>query len=103
LEGIETADLNFESLSALAKKTRLIITTVGPYAKLGEPVVEACVKNGTHYVDWYDFTSHKVERRLTDVLSTGEIPWVKEMIEKYDLEAKANGAIVSALSLCKGY
>ncbi|KAH0566133.1 hypothetical protein GP486_000463 [Trichoglossum hirsutum] len=93
--GIESADLNFESLSALAKKARLIITTVGPYAKLGEPVIEACVKNGTHYVDWYSFISTlEVEHRLADVLSTGEIPWVKEMIKKYDSEAKANGAII---------
>ncbi|KAI9780050.1 MAG: hypothetical protein M1839_007032 [Geoglossum umbratile] len=75
--GIETADLNFESLSSLAKKTHVLISTVGPYTTLGEPVVEACVKNGTHYLD-----------------CTGEIPWVKRMIEKYDTEAKANGAII---------
>jgi hypothetical protein len=30
---------------------------------------------------------------LTDV-STGETPWLKEMIEKYDKTARSNGAIV---------
>ncbi|KAH0537000.1 hypothetical protein FGG08_006172 [Glutinoglossum americanum] len=75
--GIEIADLNFESLSALAKKTCVVITTVGPYSKLGEPVIEACVKNSTHCLD-----------------CSGEIPWISEMIKKYDLEAKANGAII---------
>jgi short subunit dehydrogenase-like uncharacterized protein len=61
----------------LAKKTRCIITTVGPYAQYGEPVVAACAKNGTHYVD-----------------CTGEIPWVLDMIEKYHDIAKGTGAIL---------
>ncbi|KAI9773569.1 MAG: hypothetical protein M1840_006843 [Geoglossum simile] len=75
--GIETADLDPESLSSLAKKTHVLISTIGPYTKLGEPVIEACVKNGTHYLD-----------------CTGEIPWVKRMIGKYELEAEASGAII---------
>jgi short subunit dehydrogenase-like uncharacterized protein len=52
LIGIETADLKKEQLDALAKKAQLIITTVGPYALYGEPVVAACAENGTHYLDW---------------------------------------------------
>ena len=58
------------------KKTRVLINTVGPYHLYSSPVVEACAKNGTHYLD-----------------VTGESPWVLEMIEKYHDIAKANHAI----------
>lgn len=39
-------------LDTLARKTKLIISTVGPFMHYGTPVVEACAINGTHYVDW---------------------------------------------------
>ena len=56
----------------------MLITVVGPYAKYGAAVVEACASQGTHYFD-----------------VTGESPWVLDMVEKYDKLAKANNAIVS--------
>jgi short subunit dehydrogenase-like uncharacterized protein len=37
----------------LARKTKVIIATVGPYQDFGEPMLAACAKNGTHYLDWY--------------------------------------------------
>ncbi|MCJ1282282.1 hypothetical protein MMC26_001605 [Xylographa opegraphella] len=75
--GVEIASLDPEDLDALVKKTKLLITTVGPFHKYGSPVVEACAGNGTHYVD-----------------STGETPWVLEMIRKYHDIAQANRAIM---------
>lgn len=54
-----------------------MINAVGPYHLYSSPVVEACAKNGTHYLD-----------------VTGEAPWVLEMIEKYHEIAKANHAII---------
>lgn len=74
---IEVAQLNQEDLNALAKRTRLIISTVGPYCLYGSDVVEACAKQGTHYLD-----------------VTGETPWVLEMIREHHETAKANGAIM---------
>ncbi|OCK77102.1 hypothetical protein K432DRAFT_384955 [Lepidopterella palustris CBS 459.81] len=74
---IEICELKKNELDVLARKTRLVITTVGPYMKYGEPVVEACANNGTHYLD-----------------CTGEAPWLKDMIEKYHETAKKNGAIM---------
>ena len=59
------------------RKTRVLINTVGPYHLYSSPVVEACARNGTHYLD-----------------ATGESPWVLEMIEKYHEIAKANHAII---------
>lgn len=78
---IEVAQLTESDLDALAKKTRLIINTVGPYCKYGEPVVKACAQNGTHYVD-----------------VTGESPWVKDMVERYHEKARETGAIVRHLT-----
>lgn len=69
--------MNKQDLHALAKKTRVLINTVGPYHRHGEPVVEACAANGTHYLD-----------------VTGESPWVREMIDKYHKTAQASGAII---------
>lgn len=39
------------SLRAMAQRARVVATTVGPYIKYGEPVVEACVAAATDYVD----------------------------------------------------
>ena len=39
------------SLAALAARTRVLATTVGPYARLGRDVALACAEHGTHYAD----------------------------------------------------
>ncbi|KAI9930462.1 hypothetical protein ASPWEDRAFT_26988 [Aspergillus wentii DTO 134E9] len=74
---ILAVQLTAEELGPLAQKTKLIINCIGPYHLYSTPVVEACAKNGTHYVD-----------------ATGETPWVKSIIEKYHETAKSNGAIL---------
>lgn len=63
------------SLEALAGRTRAIISTVGPYQLYGEPMVAACVKAGTDYVDL-----------------CGEPAWMAAMIPAYEKAAKASGA-----------
>ena len=73
---IET-QLTASDLSSLAKKTRVLINVVGPYHLYSTPVVQACAENGTHYVD-----------------ATGETPWVKEIILKFEDKAKKSGAIL---------
>ncbi|KAI9641505.1 hypothetical protein NHQ30_010314 [Ciborinia camelliae] len=75
--GIEICNLDDAELSALAKKTKVILATVGPYALHGERCFKACAENGTHYFD-----------------VTGEVPWVAEMIKKYESTAKASGSIL---------
>ena len=50
---IEICEQKNPDLTELAKKTKVILTTVGPYALYGEPVVQACVEAGTHYLDVY--------------------------------------------------
>ena len=68
------ADCNdTESLIKLTSKTKVICTTVGPYAKLGTNLIEACIKTNTNYCD-----------------ITGETQWIRKMIDKYHLKAKEN-------------
>jgi short subunit dehydrogenase-like uncharacterized protein len=40
-----------ESVHAIAGDARVVITTVGPYVRYGEPLVAACAATGTDYVD----------------------------------------------------
>ncbi|KAG0257287.1 hypothetical protein BGZ95_005285 [Linnemannia exigua] len=68
---------DLESLEAMAAQTKVLIITVGPFMKYGEPVVAACIKQGTHYVD-----------------STGESPFVNNIIHKYHQEALDKGVIL---------
>jgi short subunit dehydrogenase-like uncharacterized protein len=63
------------SLDALAQRARVVISTVGPYQLYGEPLVAACARNGTDYVDL-----------------CGEPAWMAAMIAKYDAAAKESGA-----------
>ncbi|MGY1802421.1 saccharopine dehydrogenase family protein [Blastococcus sp. SYSU D00922] len=63
------------SLADLAAQTRVLATTVGPYARYGMPVVEACAAAGTHYADL-----------------TGEVLFVREAIDRVDAVARETGA-----------
>ncbi|EMF13192.1 uncharacterized protein SEPMUDRAFT_148566 [Sphaerulina musiva SO2202] len=75
--GIEISQLNKNDLTELAKKTKVLISTVGPFHKYGEAAFAACAETGTHYLD-----------------CTGEVPWVYDMTAKYHALAKKNGAIM---------
>jgi short subunit dehydrogenase-like uncharacterized protein len=66
-----------DDLAALAARTRVVATTVGPYVRHGLPLVRACAKAGTHYADL-----------------TGEVLFVRESIDRYDATARATGARV---------
>ena len=43
--------LDDEAAAALAARTRVLATTVGPYLRYGLPLVRACATAGTHYAD----------------------------------------------------
>jgi len=63
------------SLEAMTARAKVVLTTVGPYQLYGEPLVAACVKTGTDYVDL-----------------CGEPNWMAEMIAKYEGAARQSGA-----------
>src|SRR6476659_9948398 len=50
-ELIEADAADAEALAHMAAATRVVITTVGPYTKYGEPLVKACAESATDYVD----------------------------------------------------
>ncbi|XP_029409973.1 saccharopine dehydrogenase-like oxidoreductase isoform X2 [Nannospalax galili] len=50
--GIIICDIsNPASLDEMATKTTLVLNCVGPYRFYGEPIVKACIENGTSYID----------------------------------------------------
>jgi short subunit dehydrogenase-like uncharacterized protein len=65
------------SLAAVAERTRVVITTVGPFLEYGGPLVAACAAAGTDYVDITgepDFVDHMyVEHHATAVASGARI------------------------------
>jgi short subunit dehydrogenase-like uncharacterized protein len=76
------ADVNDpDSLAAMAARTKVVLNLCGPYTLHGRPVIEACVANGAHYFDL-----------------TGEIPFVRQMIDTYDARAKEAGVKVVQVS-----
>ena len=45
-------DINDQpSIDAIAKDTHVIVSTAGPFMRLGKPIVDAAVRQGTHYCD----------------------------------------------------
>lgn len=64
-----------DALDALTAKGRVILTTVGPYAKYGSKLVAACARSGTDYVDL-----------------AGEAPWIQLMIDTHQAQAEETGA-----------
>ena len=63
------------SLRTLCAQTKVVISTVGPYALYGEPLVKVCAESGTDYCDL-----------------TGEPQWVRQMIDRYQAVAQKSGA-----------
>ncbi len=63
------------ALEAMARRARVIISTVGPYQLYGEALLAACAMVGTDYVDL-----------------CGEPAWMAAMIPRYEAQARASGA-----------
>ncbi|MCU1369475.1 MAG: hypothetical protein JWO77_669 [Ilumatobacteraceae bacterium] len=59
----------------LAEAARVVVSTVGPYARYGSPLVGAVAAAGTDYCDL-----------------TGEPQWMRRMLDAHSAEAEASGA-----------
>ncbi|WP_033073447.1 saccharopine dehydrogenase family protein [Sphingopyxis sp. MWB1] len=66
------------SLDAMAERSKVVLTTVGPYQLYGADLVAACVRAGTAYADL-----------------CGEPGWMREMIDAHEQAAKASGARIT--------
>jgi short subunit dehydrogenase-like uncharacterized protein len=62
-------------LRKMCHEARTIVSTVGPYALYGEPLVKVCAETGTDYCDL-----------------TGEVQWIRRMIDRYGSAARASDA-----------
>jgi short subunit dehydrogenase-like uncharacterized protein len=81
--GAETAVVDVrdtQGLDALADRVGVLINCVGPFIDFGEPVVRAAIAAGTHYID-----------------TTGEQPFVKNMLVHTTWAQSQNVAVVPAL------
>lgn len=67
--------LDAPAIAAIARRTKVICTTAGPYAKYGNEIVAACAEYGTHYCDL-----------------AGEVQWMRRMIDAHHETAKRSGA-----------
>lgn len=63
------------ALDDLAASTRVVVSTVGPYALHGSPLVAAVVDAGSDYCDL-----------------TGEVQWMRRMIDAHQRRAEETGA-----------
>jgi len=69
---IVAASQDQAAVDAAVSRTRVVLSTAGPFALYGTPIVDACVRFRTHYVD-----------------ITGESPWMREMAARYHEPARA--------------
>jgi short subunit dehydrogenase-like uncharacterized protein len=83
--GIETAQYEVaevihtvEALSHLFKGSSVVLNTVGPFARFGPEVVEACLNAGCHYTD-----------------TTGEQDWLIRLDEEFGAKFAAKGLLLS--------
>lgn len=65
------------TVDAACAEAACVISCAGPFSQVGMPVVDACVRVGTHYVD-----------------STGEVPFVRRAIAAYHEAAVAKGVVL---------
>lgn len=75
----DSGDVN--ALSSMVRATKVIVSTTGPFLKYGSELVRQCSLNGTHYCD-----------------ITGEIDWIRIMIDMHCAAAERTGAKI--VSLC---
>ena len=63
-----------ESIDKFVSKTKVVLSTAGPFARYSNLVVKSCIENRTHYTD-----------------ITGENHWVKDLIDEYHEKASEEG------------
>ena len=74
ITAIEADSANQTLIDAMVARTRVMLSTAGPFAQYGDRLVDACVRLGTHYAD-----------------ITGETVWARSLIDRYHSIASAAG------------
>jgi short subunit dehydrogenase-like uncharacterized protein len=75
---VATADIDDPaSVAALVEAGDVLVSTVGPFARFGEPALRAAIDNGAHYLD-----------------STGEPAFVRRVFEEFGPQAEQAGVLL---------
>ena len=75
--------VDFDALKCVTADARVVLTTVGPYARYGSNLVRACAETATDYCDL-----------------CGEVQWMQRMIDAHQEAAAASGA---RIVMCCGF
>ena len=83
IEVLEVDSFDNKAIDSMCSKTKLVLTTVGPYNLYGEYLVKSCISHDTHYVDL-----------------TGEPEFVNKIRTKYsDLASQSKSIIINSCGL----
>lgn len=80
LGGLESATADIaepDTVRALVEKGDVLVSTVGPFARWGDPAVDAAIDAGAHYID-----------------STGEGPFIRRVFEQGGPRAERSGSLL---------
>jgi len=66
-----------QAVAAFVGRARVVVATAGPFKQYSDVVVGQCARLGTHYVD-----------------VTGEVAWVRSVVDRYDDLARSSGAVI---------
>lgn len=75
--GLELATASLDDPAALTEalgRGRVVVNCAGPFARTGDPVLEAAIRAGVHYLD-----------------TTGEQDWIRRVFEVHDPALRAAG------------
>eukprot|EP01068_Selenidium_serpulae_P006359 Selendium_serpulae@DN4358_c0_g1_i12.p1 len=70
---IASSDSTETELRRMCRRGFCVVSTVGSFTEMGEPLIRACLESGTHYCDL-----------------SAELVWIRQMIEKYSAVAAYN-------------
>ena len=71
---------DWEGNFKVARSARVVVTLAGPFAKIGQKLIDACAHSGTHYAD-----------------ITGETGWVRQNVHRLSGKAEETGAVLASL------
>lgn len=66
-----------EQIEDMADLCTIVVAAAGPFSECGTAVIKACIEKHTHYID-----------------VTGEVVWMRKMIDAYHAAAKEKGVMI---------
>src|SRR4029079_11157227 len=95
-DGLETATADVAdppSVAALVESGDILVTTVGPFTRWGQPAAAAATTVGAHYLDSTGEPAPPPATRVEApaLTSTGEPAFIREVFERYGPAAQQAG------------